>query len=92
MTATDTDLLRDLSAALHEVLDDDYATHTMQLIAAGRWDWELDPAHDGAIGIYDCDLARYVAVVYLDGHPFGVDVETTDAFLDVLDARIARAS
>jgi hypothetical protein len=92
MTATDTELRGQIAAALYDVLDDDYAVHTLALLANGRFDWELDPMHDGAIGIYDCDLARYVAVVYLDGHPFGVDVETTDAFLDVLDARIARAS
>jgi hypothetical protein len=77
--------------ALYDVLDNDYAVATLAMIAKGRWDYDYDPAHRGAVGIYDCELAQYVAVLYLADHHLGTDIETTDSFEDVLEAAFGGA-
>ena len=77
--------------ALYDVLGDEYAVQTLAMIVKGRWDYDYDPAHRGAVGIYDCELAQYVAVLYLADHHLGTDIETTDSFEDVLEAAFGGA-
>jgi len=77
---------QEVASALHEALDPEYAARTLAMVAQGRWAYELDPQNDGAVGFYDRALGAYVAVLYLNGHPLGVDIEVDDRFEDLLAA------
>lgn len=77
---------QEIRETLYEVFGDEYAVCTLALIEQGRWRLDVDDYCETSYGIWDRKLREHVGVIYLDGHHYGRDVETGDAFDDVIAA------
>jgi hypothetical protein len=76
----------EITDALFASFNAGYAAAVLAMVQIGTWRFELDPDFDHVVGIRDRNTLAVVAVIYLAGHEYGVDVEISDAFEDSLEA------